>query len=445
MKVFADGLRCWRAIAKGSERLADLAYVSECQAQLKLCTVPEYHENKSQGQLMITAEEKELWSKPPKDIDKKLTDPEINDKYASGEGRIVVENNREKLPGFYEQLKNQDYMDLRPFYQRRPRWDRDRQSRLIESFLINLPVPPIFLYEKNYNSYEVMDGQQRITAIKDFFGNELKLTGLQYWPELNGRTYSTLPKLVKAGIDRRSISSIVMLKESAPEDEDATRLREIVFERLNTGGIALERQEIRNALFHGEFNDMLLRLSRNSVIRSSWGLPEYHEDEMQSGDKDLLNNNFFRKMEDAELVLRFFALRNVEHYARGMQGFLDLYMGRAVKLGHETLIALEELFLKVMSVVKEIYGDLAFQPFDPQESTFTGRPQKAFYDAVTVGIAENIDSADTLIERKGAVLTETKKLFEMNEPGTFTGRGNSKADISNRISLFSKMLASVAA
>lgn len=394
---------------------------------------------------MITAEEKELWNRPPKDLDQKLTDPEINEKYASGEGRIVVENNREKLPGFYDQLKNKDYMDLRPFYQRRPRWDRERQSRLIESFLINLPVPPIFLYEKNYNSYEVMDGQQRITAIKDFFGNELTLTGLQYWPELNGRTYSTLPKLVKAGIDRRSISSIVMLKESAPEDEDATRLREIVFERLNTGGIALERQEIRNALFHGEFNNMLLRLSRNSAIRKPWGLPEYHEDEMQSGDKNLLNNNFFRKMEDAELVLRFFALRHVNHYTRGMQGFLDLYMGRAVNLRHETLIILEELFLKVMSVVEAIYGDLAFQPFDPEEKAFTGRPQKAFYDAVTVGIAENIDSASLLIERKELVLAETKRLFEVNEPGTFTGRGNSKADISNRISLFSEMLAAVAA
>ncbi|XWK88512.1 MAG: DUF262 domain-containing protein [Phormidium sp.] len=80
-------------------------------------------------------------------------------------------------------------MDLQPFYQRRLRWDEKKQSRLIESFLINIPVPPIILFEKEYNFYEVMDGQQRITAIRDFYENKLRLTGLELWSELNGRTY----------------------------------------------------------------------------------------------------------------------------------------------------------------------------------------------------------------------------------------------------------------
>ncbi|QDC10604.1 DUF262 domain-containing protein [Oceanicola sp. D3] len=394
---------------------------------------------------MITKEEHDLWKNPPKDLATNLSDPEINEKYSNGEGRIVVENNREKLPGFYQQLLDSEYMDLRPFYQRRPRWEPDRQSRLIESFLINLPVPPIFLYERNFNSYEVMDGQQRITAIKDFFSNQLKLKGLQYWPELNGRTYETLPRLVRSGIDRRSISSIVMLKESAPEDEDAARLREIVFERLNTGGIELERQEIRNALYNGPFNEMLLELSRHNLIRKVWGIPAYHPDEMKSGDKKLLDSNFFRKMEDAELVLRFFALRNVEHYTRGMQGFLDLYMGRASKLSESTLTELRILFDEVMRVVSGIYGDLAFQPFDVKKDEWSGRPQKAFFDAVTVAISRNLAAGDILIQRKGEVIEQTKELFRKHEDGTFTGRKNSKKDIQNRIDLFAKMLGAVAA
>lgn len=108
-----------------------------------------------------------------------MSDGEINDKYSSQENRILTEINREKLPSFAEALKKKGYMNVQPVYQRRPRWDAKMKSRLIESFLINIPVPPIILFEEDYNSYEVMDGQQRITAIREFYENKLKLTGLE--------------------------------------------------------------------------------------------------------------------------------------------------------------------------------------------------------------------------------------------------------------------------
>src|SRR5262249_30803115 len=138
-----------------------------------------------------------------------------NRRYDTRERKIVVEANREKLPNFVEALKRKDYMTIRPFYQRRLRWDKVRQSRFIESFIINIPVPPLFLYEAKYNSYEVIDGQQRITAIRAFYENDLVLKGLEHWPELNGRKYSNLPSNIRAGIDRRSISYFVVLTESA--------------------------------------------------------------------------------------------------------------------------------------------------------------------------------------------------------------------------------------
>lgn len=119
----------------------------------------------------LSKSEQVMWLNAPREKSQKLTVSEINEKYEKGEQRIVTETNREKLPNFVDALKRNSYMEPRPFYQRRARWDEERQSKLIESFIINIPVPPVFLYERAYNSYEVMDGQQRITAISDFYTN----------------------------------------------------------------------------------------------------------------------------------------------------------------------------------------------------------------------------------------------------------------------------------
>lgn len=394
--------------------------------------------------LDIASFEKAMWRDKPEIIDRTLSDSEINERYRRGEGRIIVESNREKLPSFVEQLKDRSYMDLRPFYQRRPRWDAIKQSRLIESFLINLPVPPVFLYEKDFNSYEVMDGQQRISAIKEFYNNKLKLKGLEHWPELNGRRYDELPSLVKAGIDRRSISSIVMLKESAPEDEEAVLLREIVFERLNTGGIALGRQEIRNALFQSPFNDALIEMSRHDVIRFAWGLPKYSDEEMTTKPKRLFDSSFFKKMQDVELILRFFALRNARHYRKGMQPFLDIYMMHAAEFNEDEIFELRALFNDCISAASAIFDENVFCPYKVDEREWSETPSKGFYDAVMVGLANNRRHLARLVDRKEDVLEESETLFESHEHGTFTGRGNSKSDILNRIGLYTKMLESVA-
>ncbi len=218
--------------------------------------------------------EERMWEKAPVLNRTQMSDVEINTKYESGEQRILIEINREKLPSFFEALKKPGYMDLRPFYQRRARWDSKMQSRLIESFLINIPIPPIILYEKEFNSYEVMDGQQRISAIKDFYENKLKLAGLELWPELNGRTYATLPVKIRAGIDRRSISSIVVITESASNPEEALLLKQLAFERLNTGGVKLSSQEVRNCVYQGKFNSLLLELAEQPLFTNAWGIPE---------------------------------------------------------------------------------------------------------------------------------------------------------------------------
>ena len=384
--------------------------------------------------MQLAPAEEKMWGKLPlKNRISKMTDDQINAKYESGEQRILTEMNREKLPSFVEALKKPGYMDVRPFYQRRLRWDAKMQSRLIESFLINIPVPSIILYEKDYNSYEVMDGQQRITAIRDFYENKLKLTGLELWPELEGRTYDTLPAKIRAGIDRRSISSIVLITESTPDPEEALFLKQIAFERLNTGGVDLSRQEVRNCVYYGKFNQLLLELSSNRIFADAWGIPTDNPEELRQ-------NNLYKKMEDAELVLRFFALRHVDDFRKGMEGFLDFYMMNSLGFSDEDIRILEDIFIRTINLAHQIYGENLFKPYDPQSDTWKDSAYKAYYDAVMVGFSKHLADVDVLLKQKPRVIEQTKKLFREDNSKLFTGGGRTKADIQKRIRLFDNML-----
>lgn len=386
---------------------------------------------------MYSKTEKVMWEVPPKEKSNSMDISQINEKYEKGEQRIVTETNREKLPNFVEALRREEYMEVRPFYQRRTRWDEERQSKLIESFIINIPVPPIFLYEKAYGSYEVMDGQQRITAISDFYNNRFALKGLDLWPELNGMTYYDLPNKIRAGLDRRSISSVLLLKESAPEEEDAIFLRQLVFERLNTGGVKLERQEIRNSLSYGDFNDMLYRLARRDLFREIWGLPKFEEEELTNHKRPIYEINFFKKMEDIEVVLRFFALRHMEHYKYGVQGFLDLYMIRSKMFDHEDIEFFEKLFDSTLSLASGIYGEYIFRIHE--NGKWSNKAVKGMYDAIMVSLSEFVDKHEQLLQHKEEILTKTIELIEKEGVAAITGRASTKKDLENRIDLFRKL------
>ncbi|MDB9439225.1 MULTISPECIES: DUF262 domain-containing protein [Dolichospermum] len=387
---------------------------------------------------LLTPTEEKMWEKTPSLNHITMSDQEINDKYEKGEQRILTEMNREKLPAFVDALKKPGYMDIQPFYQRRKRWDQGKKSRLIESFLSNIPVPPIILYERDFNVYEVMDGQQRITALEEFYDNNLKLKGLELWPELNGRTYKELPAKIKAGIDRRSISTIVLITESTSSPEDALFLKQLAFARINTGGVELSRQEIRNCSFYSQFNQLLLELAVNPIFAAAWNIPIHDDEELQ-------NNNLYKKMEDAELVLRFFALRNTDKFSRGMQGFLDLYMMKSLSFSDEDIEFLKNIFLQTINLAHQIYGEKLFKPFDSQSDTWTNEARKAYYDAVMVGFSRHLANVDILRERKPRVIEKTKILFREDNLKLFTGGGKTKADIQNGISLFDNMLSQVIA
>ena len=118
-----------------------------------------------------------------------MSDDAINKKYRAGEIRIITEQARYPLTAISSMVHSDSYK-LDPEYQRRHRWNNKRRSVLIESLIMNVPLPPIFLYEYEYSSYEVMDGLQRLTAIASFYDDEFPLEGLTKWPELNGKKYS---------------------------------------------------------------------------------------------------------------------------------------------------------------------------------------------------------------------------------------------------------------
>lgn len=367
-----------------------------------------------------------------------LSDEQINDKYKKGEIRIVTEQARYPLDSIQTMLDSEKYI-LNPEYQRRKRWDDTRKSRLMESFIMNVPIPPIFLYEIEYSLYEVMDGQQRLTAIYDFYKGKFNLEGLEYWRELNGRNYQNLPDQVRRGIDRRYLSSIVLLQETAKSQEEAEYLKQIVFERLNSGGEKLTPQETRNALYNGKFNQLCIKLAQNESFRKMWKLPLQRE-----GEEKLLESERYRKMEDVELVLRFFAYRHLDKMKSPIDQFLDDYLKQANNYPDETIQKLENLFQETTNLIYSILGDSAFIP--PKQKRDINTPLKTVYDSMMQVFADNISHKETLNKNKTFIKKElysNKELLlikEDNDRFLFDGRYNNKKDVKLRIEFFHDFL-----
>ncbi|NMO37307.1 DUF262 domain-containing protein [Streptomyces sp. GMY01] len=333
------------------------------------------------------------------DLTEAGSDEDLNRRYASGEVRIVTEQARYPLNTIAGMVNSDDY-ELNPEFQRRHRWDAEKQSRLIESFIMNVPVPPIFLYEDQFSHYEVMDGLQRLTAIATFYSGGLTLTGLTEWPELNGRTYATLPEQIRRGVDRRYLSSIILLRETAKTPLEAERLKQLVFERINSGGVALKEQETRNAIYNGRLNKLCIKLSRNPHLCSMWGIPGPGQEEASGGaSKELESNAYYRTMFDVELVLRFFAHRQRRRLGTGaLRTYLDAYLKKGNLFHEKTLEDLELLFNSTVELVHTVLGERAFWLWRYRHNKWgwLERPTTTAYDAFMFVFSQNLHRADAL-------------------------------------------------
>ncbi|AYO54620.1 DUF262 domain-containing protein [Acinetobacter wuhouensis] len=366
-------------------------------------------------------------------VDNQLTDREINAKYQEGELRILTEQGRYPLQNIVEIMGT---MNLNPEYQRRRVWSNEQKSRLIESFIMNIPVPPVFLYEISFSKYEVMDGLQRLSTLFDFYNGNFQLEGLEIWSELNGRNIYNLPENIKSGIDRRYISTVVILNETAKNKNEEQFLKKFVFERLNTGGTKLTPQETRNALFDGPMNKLCISIAyENEIFKNIFEIPDANE--------SLLENALYKRMEDVELVLRFFAYRQLSSFkVSKISDILDNYLEKAnIKYNPEILEKLEKLFNDTIFLVYKIFDDKAFRfkSLDRNKDFVNwSKPSKMIYDPIMFILSEysqNIEVRNKLIENRNIINERFEKVMNDN-PNEFSGRNNNKADVLRRIELF---------
>lgn len=372
------------------------------------------------------------------------SDRQIEKHFETGRLRVVQEKNDIFLSHVMTFISGTGnvWSNLRPEYQRRLRWDNKKKSRLIESFIMNVPVPPVFLYEKELGRFEVMDGQQRLNAIADFLNGGFALEGLEIWPALNGRNYSSLPPLVRRGLDRAKISAITLMSDSSSIAEDNIDLRAQVFERLNTGGERLNQQELRNSLYSGDFNALLIELSRALPFTEAWEIPSHLENTREDGTPSavLAANTIFKRMTDVEIVLRFFAFRDREKLSGSVRSMLDGTMKRLRRPTANELVELRQDFMDALGICREVFGEHTFRL--PPVGGRPGKISRPLYDAEMVAVF-NLRSrrADLIAKREGI----KGRILEMSAPGSATydlmvGRGNTATAISDRIDAVQQML-----
>lgn len=285
-------------------------------------------------------------------------------------------------------------IDISPEYQRRERWKPDTQAKLIESFLLNVPVPPVYLAEDDFGTYSVIDGKQRITAIYRFLRNKLTLENLEGFSEVNNLNFSDLPRPLQNALSIRPYLRVVtLLKQTNPE------LKYEVFTRLNTGGHPLLPQEIRNALYRGPLNDLFFKLGKEPFLRKQLKIVTEKE-------------SAYTEMLDVEMALRFFTFREEwMNFSGDSRGSMDSFMARHRKSNKETLEALSHCFKATLKNCQELWGDDAFRRYTA--GTFRDQFLASIYDAQMIAVDSLPQTTlEKLRLKQVEVLIATKNLFD---------------------------------
>lgn len=296
---------------------------------------------------------------------------------------------------------------LDPDYQRRHRWNLETSSKLIESLILNIPIPTIYLSQDvdvdtdtEESRYSVIDGQQRLTAISQFFNNKFQLIGLKTLDRLNDCYYKDLPPFLIRRLEERTIKCLRI------DSTIDSQVKIDIFERLNSGSVKLEAQELRNAVYSGPFNDLCKKLSKDDNFRTLLQI----KDEKKENEGEKEQDNKVKKMQDVELVLRFFAMINGNYSnfkktkEKGFGDFLSDVMEKNNKLNAEELKVLESKFIETMKVIRRDFGDIAFAKykFENQKIELQSKFNFSVFDALAT-------SCHDLIYNKGITNFANKK------------------------------------
>jgi len=275
---------------------------------------------------------------------------------------------------------------LNPDFQRRSVWQRPRQSRLIESLLLNIPVPPCYFAEDPQGTRVVVDGQQRLRAIEGFRKGQYKLTGLQVRSDLNGKRWVDLGPKDARKIVRRVLRTIIISHYSDPD------IKFEIFLRLNTGGVPLTEQEIRNAMYRGPFNELLDRLAHGPALL-----------------KTLRREKPDNRLRHHELVLRYFAIQEaLPNFRPPLKRLLNTYMEKSQGLSGDELQSLERRFDEAVESVRAVFGEHAFRRYRKYKDglRYEKVVSRAVYDLQMIGLG---DIPRGELEQRGG---EIRKAFQ---------------------------------
>lgn len=268
-----------------------------------------------------------------------------------------------------------------PPYQRKFVWSENKKSKLIESLLINIPIPYLFLADTESGDLEIVDGVQRLLTIYSFCKNdsklelpnldyckdELKLQNLEKLPKLNGKYFTDLLESRRKRFLNKTIRAIV-LSEKADED-----VRFDLFERINTGSDSLRDMEKRRGAFQGKFTDFIKEIATNPIFTTVLNITDTKK----------------KRREDEELALRFFAYSdNYQNFTKSVQGFLDDYLIN--KNAQWALLNDDDLKLEKDTKTKEIIDVLTFAQkyftHNLYKNEKTKQNSRVRFEALSVGV-----------------------------------------------------------